>query len=55
MTTKGYLVYDADTYNELEKLKSQVRQKHVAIGNGKIVTLYLDREAALRRSNLQEQ
>lgn len=46
MTTKGYLVYDADTYNELEKIEKPGKAKHVAIGNGKIVTLYLDREAA---------
>lgn len=46
MTTKGYLVYDADTYNELEKIEKPGKAKHVAIGNGKIVALYLDREAA---------
>lgn len=46
MTTKGYLVYDADTYNELEKIEKPGKAKHVAIGNGKIITLYLDREAA---------
>lgn len=46
MTTKGYLVYDADTYNELEKIEKPGKAKHVTIGNGKIVTLYLDREAA---------
>lgn len=46
MTTKGYLVYDADTYNELEKIEKPGKAKHVAIGNGKIVTLYLDRKAA---------
>lgn len=46
MTTKGYLVYDADTYNELEKIEKPGKAKHVAIGNGKIVTLYLDREAS---------
>lgn len=46
MTTKGYLVYDADTYNELEKIEKPGKAKHVAMGNGKIVTLYLDREAA---------
>lgn len=44
-TTKGYLVYNADTYNELDKINKPGKVKHVAIGNGKIVTVYLDREA----------
>lgn len=43
-TTKGYLVYNADTYNELDKINKPGKVKHVAIGNGKIVTVYLDRE-----------
>lgn len=44
-TTKGYLVYNADTYNELDKINKSGKVKHVAIGNGKIVTVYLDRAA----------
>lgn len=45
VTTKGYLVYNADTYNELDKINKPGKVKHIAIGNGKIVTVYLDREA----------
>ena len=44
-TTKGYLVYNADTYNELDKINKSGKVKHIAIGNGKIVTVYLNREA----------
>lgn len=44
-TTKGYLVYNADTHNELDKINKPGKVKHLAIGNGKIVTVYLDREA----------
>ena len=44
-TTKGYLVYNADTYNELDKISKPGKVKHLAIGNGKIVTVYLDRAA----------
>lgn len=44
-TTKGYLVYNADTYNELDKINKPGKVKHIAIGNGKIVTVYLDRAA----------
>lgn len=44
-TTKGYLVYNADTHNELDKISKPGKVKHLAIGNGKIVTVYLDREA----------
>lgn len=44
-TTKGYLVYNAKTYNELDKINKPGKVKHIAIGNGKIVTVYLDREA----------
>lgn len=44
-TTKGYLVYNADTHNELDKISKPGKVKHIAIGNGKIVTVYLDREA----------
>lgn len=44
-TTKGYLVYNADTHNELDKINKPGKVKHLAIGNGKIVTVYLDRAA----------
>ena len=44
-TTKGYLVYNADTNNELDKINKPGKVKHLAIGNGKIVTVYLDRAA----------
>lgn len=44
-TTKGYLVYNADTYNELDKINKPGKVKHIAIGNGRIVTVYLNREA----------
>ena len=44
-TTKGYLVYNADTYNELDKINKPGKVKYIAIGNGKIVTVYLNREA----------
>ena len=44
-TTKGYLVYNADTYNELDKINKPGKVKHLAIGNGKIVAVYLDRAA----------
>ena len=44
-TTKGYLVYNADTYNEIDKISKPGKVKHIAIGNGKIVTVYLDRAA----------
>lgn len=44
-TTKGYLVYNADTYNELDKINKPGKVKHLAIGKGKIVTVYLDRAA----------
>lgn len=44
-TTKGYLVYNTDTYNEIDKISKPGKVKHIAIGNGKIVTVHLDREA----------
>lgn len=44
-TTKGYLVYNADTYNEIDKISKPGKVKHIAIGNGKIVTVHLDKEA----------
>lgn len=51
-TTKGYLVYNADTYNEIDKISKPGKVKHIAIGNGKIVTVYLDREAT--NANVKE-
>ena len=39
MTTAGYLVYDLD-YNEVAKVAKDGKAKHVAIGNGKIATLF---------------
>lgn len=41
-TTEGYVVYDANTMNEVDKIERPGKVKHVAIGNGKIVGLYLD-------------
>lgn len=48
MTTKGYIIYDADTYNEVDKISKPGKAKHVDISDGKIVTLYLDREPATK-------
>lgn len=41
-TTEGYVVYDANTMNEVDKIERPGKVKHVAIGNGKIVGLYLN-------------
>lgn len=41
-TTEGYTVYDATTMNEVETYSKPGKAKHLAIGNGKIVGLYLD-------------
>ena len=41
-TTEGYVVYDANTMNEVDKIERPGKGKHVAIGNGKIVGLYLN-------------
>ena len=54
-TTEGYVIYDANKNNEMNEVASYSRPgkvKHVAIGNGKIVGLYLNdrthgREAAV--------
>ena len=51
MTTAGYLVYDLN-YNEVARIEKPGKAKHVAIGNGKIATLYFterntDTEVAL--------
>lgn len=47
-TTEGYVIYDANKNNEMNEVASYSRPgkvKHVAIGDGKIVGLYLnDRE-----------
>lgn len=45
-TTEGYVIYDANKNNEMNEVASYSRPgkvKHVAIGDGKIVALYLDR------------
>lgn len=44
MTTKGYMIYDANTLNEIDRIEKPGKAKHVAIGDGKIVTLYLDKQ-----------
>lgn len=41
-TTEGYTVYDATTINEVETYSKPGKAKHLAIGNGKIVGLYLN-------------
>lgn len=41
-TTEGYTVYDATTMNEIETYSKPGKAKHLAIGNGKIVGLYLN-------------
>lgn len=41
-TTEGYTVYDATTMNEVETHSKPGKAKHLAIGNGKIVGLYLN-------------
>lgn len=44
-TTEGYVIYDANKNNEMNEVASYSRLgkvKHVAIGNGKIVGLYLN-------------
>lgn len=41
-TTEGYTVYDATTMNEVETYSKTGKAKHLAIGNGKIVGLYLN-------------
>lgn len=45
MTTKGYTIYDATTWELVGSYDKPGKAKHVGIGNGKIVTLYLDRQA----------
>lgn len=41
-TTEGYVVYDANTMNEVDKIERPGKVKHVAIGDEKIVGLYLN-------------
>lgn len=41
-TTEGYTVYDATTMNEVETYSKPGKAKHLAIGNDKIVGLYLN-------------
>lgn len=41
-TTEGYVVYDANTMNEVDRIERPGKVKHVAIGDGKIVGLYLN-------------
>lgn len=41
-TTEGYTVYDATTMNEVDTYSKPGKAKHLAIGNGKIVGLYLN-------------
>lgn len=45
MTTTGYIIYDADTYNEVQRVPKDGKAKHVAIGDGKIAMLYLNEKA----------
>lgn len=45
MTTRGYVTYDPETLNELEKVDKPGKAKHVAIGDGKIVTLVFTEQA----------
>lgn len=45
MTTKGYVTYDPETLNEIEKVDKPGKAKHVAIGDGKIVTLVFTEQA----------
>lgn len=42
-TTEGYIVYDATTMNEVETYSKPGKAKHLAIGNYKIVGLYLNK------------
>lgn len=45
MTTKGYTTYDVNTLNKLETIDKSGKAKHVDIEEGKIATLYLEKEA----------
>lgn len=45
MTTKGYVTYDPETLAQLEVVNKPGKAKHVAIGDGKIVTLVFTKQA----------
>lgn len=44
-TTKGYTTYDPATLNEIETVEKPGKAKHVAIGDGKVVTLVFTEQA----------
>lgn len=44
-TTKGYTTYDPATLNEIETVEKTGKAKHVAIGDGKVVTLVFTEQA----------
>lgn len=44
-TTKGYTTYDPTTLNEIETVEKPGKAKHVAIGDGKVVTLVFTEQA----------
>lgn len=44
-TTKGYTAYDPTTLNVLENVEKPGKAKHIAIGDGKIVTLVFTEKA----------
>lgn len=44
-TTKGYTTYDPATLNEIETVEKPGKAKHVAIGDGKVVTLVFTKQA----------
>ena len=45
MTTDGYVTYDPETLNEIEKVSKPGKAKHVTIGDGKVVTLVFTEKA----------
>lgn len=55
MTTKGYVTYDPETFNELEKVNKVGKAKHVAIGDGKIVTLVFTEKAQYNETDNPEE
>lgn len=55
MTTKGYVTYDPITLNELEKVNKAGKAKHVAIGDGKIVTLVFTEQAQYNETDNPEE
>lgn len=54
-TTKGYVTYDPATLNELEKVNKDGKAKHVAIGDGKIVTLVFTEKAQYNETDNPEE